>query len=236
MLNPLLHPICLAEPQRSYLRGAWREHIPFGMMLIDLLRPRTLVELGTFRGISYCAFCQAIKALGTKTQCHAIDHWAGDNQAGYYGPDVFEELQAYHDPRYGTFSTLVRASFEEAAVQFPAGSIDLLHIDGHHSYEAVKDNFDTWIEKMSDRGVVLFHDIHEFREGFGVHRFWAELKLRYPTHFEFQHGHGLGVLSVGDVPSLPLRALFDSTPAEAKILREFFRQIGQRLTCRRSDS
>ncbi|MDQ6764542.1 MAG: class I SAM-dependent methyltransferase [Verrucomicrobiota bacterium] len=230
MLNPLLHPICLAKAERLSLHAAWREHIPFGMLLVDLLRPRTLVELGTFLGNSYCALCQAVKTLGTETRCYAIDNWSGDDQAGFYGPEVLEELRAYHDPRYGSFSTLVQSGFEAATDHFADASIDLLHIDGHHSYDSVKGNFDSWVSKVSDRGLILFHDTHEFQEGFGVNRFWEELKTRYVSHFEFRHGHGLGVLAVGTISSPDLRALFDSSPAEADVVREFFREIGGRFT------
>lgn len=99
MLNPLLHPICLAKAERVSLHAAWREHIPFGMLLIDLLRPRTFVELGTFLGNSYCAFCHAVQTLGTGTRCFAVDSWTGDDQVGFYGPEILADLRAYHDPR-----------------------------------------------------------------------------------------------------------------------------------------
>ncbi|MEP6811340.1 MAG: class I SAM-dependent methyltransferase [Chthoniobacterales bacterium] len=230
MLNPLLHPICLAQPERLSLHAAWREHIPFGMLLIDLLRPRTLVELGTFLGNSYCAFCQATQTLQTGTRCYAVDNWTGDDQAGFYGPEVLEELRTYHDPRYAAFSTLIQSEFGEAALRFSDSSIDLLHIDGHHSYESVRENFEQWGGKVSPGGVILFHDTHEFQEGFGVHRFWAELKTKHAAHFEFHHGHGLGVLGVGEVVSPELRALFQCSTAEAEVVREFFRQTGGRFT------
>ncbi|MGI8820326.1 MAG: class I SAM-dependent methyltransferase [Chthoniobacterales bacterium] len=230
MLNPLAHPICLAQPERLSLHAAWREHIPFGMLLVDLLRPRTLVELGTFLGNSYCAFCQAVKALGLGTQCYAIDRWTGDDQAGFYGPEVLAELRAYHEPRYGDFSTLVQSSFEAATDQFADGSVDLLHIDGHHSYESVKANFDSWITKVREGGVVLLHDTHERKEGFGVHRFWEELKERYAGIFEFPHGHGLGVVALGEVSSPELRTFFAASSAERAVLCEFFHQTGGRFT------
>lgn len=200
------------------------------MLLIDLLWPITFVELGTFVGNSYCAFCQAVQKLGTGTRCHAIDRWTGDDQVGFYGPEILADLRAYHDPRYGSFSHLLQSSFEDATDRFADGSIDLLHIDGHHSYESVKDNFDSWLPKVSDRGVVLLHDTHEFKEGFGVHRFWKELENRYPATFAFGHGHGLGVVATGNSVPPELQSFFEATPDQADVLREFFHALGRRYT------
>ena len=93
-LNPLDHPICLSAPKRLSAASAWNEHVPFAMLLVDLVRPRVLVELGAHSGVSYCAFCQAAAELRLDTQCHAIDTWKGDEQTGLYGPDVLNELRA----------------------------------------------------------------------------------------------------------------------------------------------
>jgi hypothetical protein len=62
--NPSNHPICLAYPQ-WIAPSAWIEHVPFAMYVVDLLRPRVFVELGSHYGVSYCAFCQAIAELNS---------------------------------------------------------------------------------------------------------------------------------------------------------------------------
>ena len=42
--------------------------------------------------------CQARKEFGLDTKCFAVDTWAGDSQAGYYGDEVYEAMDpAFRD-------------------------------------------------------------------------------------------------------------------------------------------
>jgi predicted O-methyltransferase YrrM len=199
------------------------------MALIAMTRPRRLVELGTHWGTSYCAFCQAVKELRLSTACFAVDTWQGDSHAGYYTSEVLDNLAAHHNQHYTMFSELVRSTFDDAMPRFADKSIDILHIDGLHTYEAVAHDFETWLPKVSDRGVVLLHDIEvRDRPGFGVWRFWDEIKQRYP-HFAFHHSHGLGVLAVGRNIPAALRDLVTLTPEREAEVRTYFASLGDRV-------
>ena len=86
-MSPVDDPICYLPPRRLVL-SAWSLHVPFGMYLVDILRPASIVELGTRKGVSYCAFCQAVKHLGIHANCVAVDSWSGDAHTGSYGAAV----------------------------------------------------------------------------------------------------------------------------------------------------
>lgn len=194
-LGDYLSPLSFWAPQ--YIeQSAWLDHGPFAFWLIEALKPRTLVELGTHGGYSYFTFCQAVKALNLETRCYAVDHWRGDEHAGHYEEDIFKRVSSHNDAHYSAFSRLVRTSFDEAVEHFEDGSVDLLHIDGRHFYDDVVHDFETWRPKLSDHAVVLFHDTNVREQGFGVFRLWEKLEDEFPS-FEFVHGHGLGVLGFG---------------------------------------
>lgn len=227
MFNPLDHPVCLSYPLLIE-ESAWCQHVPFAMFLVSATRPSVVVELGTWKGVSYCAFCQAVKELQLQTKCYAVDTWKGDKHAGFLSEDALFKLKQHHDPLYSSFSTLLQSTFDEAVSHFNEGEIDLLHIDGLHTYESVKHDFETWLPKISLRGVVLFHDTNERKGDFGVHRFWKEVSCRFPS-FEFLHGHGLGMVAVGKQIPDALKEFFDADEKKMHLIRHFFQTLGSRL-------
>lgn len=218
------------RPERLHLPMAWWGHIPFAFWIVSNLKPRSIVELGVHTGTSYCAFCQAVERNELSTKLIGVDTWQGDAHAGRYGGHVFDELSAYHDPKYGRFSKLARCTFDEALKDVAPGSVDLLHIDGLHTYEAVRHDFDTWLPKMSEQGVILFHDTAVHEGGFGVWQLWDELTKRYP-HFTFEHCNGLGVLGVGGKLPEALQMLLspELAPEDSKTIRHAFEQLGDAL-------
>jgi hypothetical protein len=207
---------------------AWIEHVPFAFWLVDILQPKTIVELGTCTGVSYSAMCQAVKSLALPTRCFAVDTWKGDEHSGLYSEDIYRDFAAFHDLHYNSFSRLVRSTFDEAVPHFEDGSIDLLHVDGLHTYEAVRHDFEFWRAKLSSNAIVLFHDTNVREHNFGVSRFWSEVSRKH-RHFTFLHGHGLGVLSLGNKHSNALKVLFDANkdPRVCNFVRELFSYLGR---------
>lgn len=158
----------------------WAEHVPFGFALVEMLRPRTVVGVGDPTGVSYCALCQAIGRLGLPVRAHGLIGGSVD----------IDELKAHHNAHYGRYSSLILDNPKDVLAHFTDGSVDLLHLDGQ------SDDFEAWLPKLNDRGVLLLHGVNDRERDAAVWKFWADLRLRHPT-FEFTHGCGLGVAAVG---------------------------------------
>ncbi|MET3408006.1 hypothetical protein COM86_27515 [Priestia megaterium] len=173
--------------------GPWGGHINFAYDLVRFLKPKKIVELGTYYGASFFSFCQAVKDEKCKTACDAIDTWNGDAQGGFYGEEVYTTINQLTQKYYKDIGNLIRATFDETVQQYKDETIDFLHIDGYHTYEAVLHDYETWLPKISNHGIILFHDITVYRDNFGVYKLWRELINKYPS-CSFKHSHGLGIL------------------------------------------
>ncbi len=213
-----------------YGLGAWTEHVFFAYDLVAQLQPRTLVELGTDRGESYFAFCQSVLENKTGTQCFAIDHWRGDAHAGSYDETTFQDVTAHNRSHYAHFSTLIRSTFDEALDRFAQESIDLLHIDGHHTEEAVRHDLEAWLPKLRPGGILLLHDIAMHGRDFGVWKVWAGLAARGRS-WSFVQPPGLGVWEkppAGELP--PLLQTFLRAPNKSRTsLLDYYAQRNAEL-------
>ncbi|HVL63183.1 MAG TPA: class I SAM-dependent methyltransferase [Microbacterium sp.] len=205
--------------------SAWLEHAPFAFWLVDAVRPRSVVELGTHHGFSCFVFAEAVKRLGLDADIHALDTWAGDDQAGFYGEEVYASVRAIVESDYPGRVHLLRGWFADSRPAIGDGTVDLLHIDGRHGYDDVREDFEEWITVVREGGIVLFHDIEERENGFGVWRLWEELAAEHPS-FAFTHGHGLGIIGVGAVESDAVRELFAADAATRARIRAQYEALG----------
>ena len=204
--NPLNYPACLAAP--AWDRASpWAEHVPFAFSLVEMLRPAHRGRSRRpHRRVRICALCQAIDRLGLPSRAHGLVGEPGD----------FDELKAHHDAHYGRFSSLTFDAFS----RFADGTVDLLHLDGQ------PDDFEAWLPKLSDRGVLLLHGVGDRERNDGV---WNEVRRRHRS-FEFTHGRGLGVAAVGPRCPDALGALLAGGEEDAAHIREFYYQLGRRVS------
>jgi cephalosporin hydroxylase len=219
----LVVPTYLGPRIQRYLGDSWSMHLPFGYDLMRELAPRVFVELGVKQGESYFSFCQSAAENKINVRCYGIDSWRGDIQTGNLDPEMQHEVAEYNW-QYSSFSELKTMLFAEALGDFPDATIGLLHIDGTHTYDDVKTDFESWLPKLSPNGIILFHDVMMRDRGFGVWKVWEEI-AREDNSFLFEFGFGLGVwkkqpVAPGD--SFFVRRLVGANKTERRDINEYY--------------
>ncbi len=139
-----------------------------------------IVEIGSWKGKSTICLGTGSKQ-GKGIKIYAIDPHIDYQEAGpeVDGASTLEEFQA-NIARAGVdnlITPLVMPSYE--AVEHIADPIEFLFIDGSHTYEAVKKDFDTWVPKIIDGGTVALHDT----VGMAGPRRVVNEKLFFSKHF-----------------------------------------------------
>lgn len=157
-------------------RGASQKFSEFAPLVAYLLRdpPHTVVEIGSDRGGSFYAWCQIADPDGLLI---SVDLPGGE--FGVFSEDVIDVMRSYATGRQRV-ETIVGSSHDPATLARLRGilgerPIDLLFIDGDHSYSGVRADFEQYAPLA--RRVVL-HDIlpHPRRPDCQVDRYWREIR------------------------------------------------------------
>jgi predicted O-methyltransferase YrrM len=172
--------------------------------LLQRRPPRIVVEIGTARGGTFFVWCRVARSDAVIV---SIDLPGGRFGGGYASGDisVFQQYgrpeQQRHFIRADSHAADTRARLEEI---LRGEEIDFLMIDGDHTYDGVKQDFEMYAPLVADGKVIAFHDIlpHPHEASCEVDRFWREIRSRY-RHLEFldqyrdRLGHqygGIGIL------------------------------------------
>ncbi|MBA7660163.1 hypothetical protein ES703_68162 [subsurface metagenome] len=89
-------------------------------------------------------------------------------------------------------------TFSEVVEILKGNEIDFLFIDGDHSYEGVKKDFEMYSSLVTKNGIISFHDIvpHPPETGCEVNKFWLEIKDSY-EHVEIVKDWAQGQMGIG---------------------------------------
>lgn len=150
--------------------------------------PRSVVEIGSYLGRSTVFFALALRDLGVPGRVVSIDPHTGDRQ----------QLEALSTDRLATYELFRQhchaAGVEDLVEAHVASSlevaagwsepVDLLYVDGWHSYDAVIADGEAWLCHLTPGGVVIFDDYAAYDEvraaihalaGRGLFRLWGSV-------------------------------------------------------------
>jgi predicted O-methyltransferase YrrM len=114
-----------------------------------------IVEIGSWKGRSTTWLASGARLAGRRV--YAVDPHRGSREdPGAATLDEFVGNLA-RNALADVVDPLIMSS-EEAAAHI-AGPVELLFIDGDHAYEAVRRDAELWLPRLTDGGLVMFHDV-----------------------------------------------------------------------------
>lgn len=177
--------------------------------LVDLLRTRpvkNVMEIGSESGGTFYLWCRLATLGGLKI---SVDLPWGDSGSGQYrNPEKLAARTALFQSWAPRVKVVTGDSHErktqlDVADLLDGDLLDFLFIDGDHSYDGVKADWETYREFVRPGGLVAFHDINQGEymdiRGCQVGRLWAELLASGLACQEFNqklHWAGIGVVTV----------------------------------------
>jgi len=171
--------------------------------ILNVLKPKTIVEIGTANGGTLFLLCKVAARKNAKII-------SIDLPEGPFGGDLYPK---WKEPLYSSFAKkdqklyLIRANSHEPTtltkIKKLLGDekIDFLLIDGDHSFQGVKQDFEMFSDLVSSEGIIAFHDVKPGpeQEVGGVPNFWKIISKKYPSleiidDYGRQNSYGIGLL------------------------------------------
>jgi hypothetical protein len=181
---------------------------------IESLKPRFVMEIGTAMGGTFFLLA---RAAAKDAYLVSLDLPGGKWGGGYSnwktwvyrrfllpGQSANFVRNNSHDP----------ASLERVKELLGGKQLDLLFIDGDHSYEGVKADFNLYSSLVRPDGLIIFHDIvkHSGTSGCHVDQFWAEIHDRFPS-YEIIEDRAQGWAGIGVLRNAAVGSQFSATRA-----------------------
>lgn len=174
-----------------------REEITELLKILANRRPRFILEIGTARGGTLFLFTRAVASNATLISV--------DLPTGYSELKIpYYESFALHDQRiYLLRMDSHRETTLHAINRILGGrKLDFLFIDGDHTYEGVRKDFEMYSRLLNPDSIIAFHDIVPGppEDVGGVPKFWKKIKYNF-SYIELvknwkQEGYGIGVIYV----------------------------------------
>ena len=148
-----------------------------GLFLYELTKKYCLknfaVEVGSYCGKSACYIGQACKE--NKTYLMTIDHHRGseEQQYGeeYFDPDEYNYDKEIVDTLPTLLKNIQKFRFEEVILPVVNSSelaskeiennIDLVFIDGSHTFNSARKDYVSWKNKIRIGGILAIHDVYD---------------------------------------------------------------------------
>jgi hypothetical protein len=200
--------------------GQWLGYAPFGFWLVDVLRPRRIVDLCAADNETFLLYCEAVDRLSLKTTCHF----------------AVNEAFGAADHRTETSSKIsgrvqcITGSVYEVLKELAGSSVDIMQTDTMQLSICTGTIIDALIARISAAGVFLVRGTRCDTVPPHVSSLLNQLSKRYES-LEFVHDGGLRIYCVGSESSEAIKKFFSiaKTRSGRNDLRKIFKRLARPL-------
>jgi predicted O-methyltransferase YrrM len=168
------------------------------------LKPKTILEVGTAKGGTLFLFS---RLAADDAVILSVD-LPGGKYGGGYSKLKNSLYHAFTLPKQKLHliraNSHDRATFDDVKALLGERKVDFLFIDGDHTYDGVKKDFEMYSKLVEDGGLVALHDVavHTPDRNCTVDIFWQELRQTYKHTEEIIDDVGQGWAGIGLVHGL----------------------------------
>lgn len=205
---------CLVHATRfsRHLReaGTGHPHTPFLLWILDSVQPRLIVTLGLADQVLWPTF-----RAGTLAQ---------DEPAFRVGVPLNDEDRPHDHGEPDPHETFLRADLAAPHERFASETIDILAISPAAA-DRLEDLADTWMPRLSRRGILILRDLVTLRSGAGQ-QYVNDLLETYPSvvlHLQ----RGVAVVLTGPEADLELSRIAHDTKTPGRLRAAFSETPGQ---------
>jgi predicted O-methyltransferase YrrM len=177
----LVELIYSSKWERFFWIKQLKEEIKELVKIVAKTKPKIVVEIGTNMGGTLFCFT---KVAHPEALIISIDLPGGPGGGGYplYRTKFYQSFACYNQKiilwRLNSHDT---NSLERLNEVLNDRKIDFLFIDGDHTYEGIKQDFEWYSPLVRSGGIIAFHDIKPTTPDnwIQVDKFWNEIKRNY---------------------------------------------------------
>ena len=159
------------QPLPEKLSG-WGGDDPIFDQLIGEVKPKVVVEVGSWLGMSAIKMAKACQSQGIGAAVICVDTWLGSEEHVLNARDVLAPKHGYPTFYYQFLSNVMHAGVQDIVVPLPTASIGasvilsllsikagMIYIDANHQTSAVLADMTAFWPMVEDGGVMFGHDI-----------------------------------------------------------------------------
>lgn len=182
------------EPRSFELYG-WNGNKPFVVDAINKYRPQTVIEVGSWKGLSAINMGNKMRELNIAGKIYCVDTWLGNEEFWYSEEKEFDlKLVNGYPSIYQTFiSNIKHCQLEDYIVPVPMTSniaykvlknklnltAKVIYIDGSHETEDVYADLSNYINLVEPGGIIFGDDYNKSSVKSAVFRYSYDTNRAY---------------------------------------------------------